>query len=84
MTDPQLTADTNFLIAMLVDDLKVNKPAYVLVDAQDKMDGLAQANFDYVKYFSQTASFQQVWQSYQYFATLENPPLYKFIVYKRV
>jgi hypothetical protein len=82
--DTQLIQDRNALIAMLADDLNAKQPAFVFVDAWPHKQNIEDSQFDFISYFLQDAKFQTAWKSYRYFTTLNDPTMYKFIVYKRV
>jgi hypothetical protein len=82
--DTQLIQDKNNLIAMLAEDLDTRRPAFVFVDAWPHKQDIDDSQFDFVNYFLQDAKFQTAWQSYRYFTTLDDPTMYKLVVYKRI
>ncbi len=79
----QYRRDKNFLINMVADDLYQYKPRYIFIDQSKEKYRIQDKNFDYLAYFLGNAKFQQEWQHYRYFTTLEVQGAYKLSVYSR-
>jgi hypothetical protein len=74
-------ANKMFVVNMVVDDLRRQKPQLVFVET--KYAGQRTFNFNFLEYFLENNAFQQVWQNYHYYTTVQQPGTFRLDVYKR-
>lgn len=81
----QQKKDEQFFMAMLIADIKKNKPDLIYVDRlkYPTFDGTG-IELDYIKILSRYRHFKETWQAYRYWKTVESTRLYQFDIYKRV
>jgi len=80
----QQQKDEQFFMALLVADIKKNKPDLIYVDRlKHPMLYGPGIQLDYIKILSRYHHFKDTWQAYHYWKTVEHAGLYKFDVYKR-
>lgn len=79
----RLVDDRNYLLNSVAQDLDIRKPALVFVDVKADKAHMRGVKFEYLDEFLTNKNFQQAWQSYQYFTTIDRTPYYKYAVYQR-
>lgn len=70
---PQEKAAETTLITMMVEDIAIKKPKFILVDVKSHKSFHPTIAFDYLPYLMHFSSFQTVWKPYQYIKTISGP-----------
>lgn len=85
----QQTNDKKLFIHMVLEDLTTTQPDYIFIDDRIEKAYFHGLPFDYLTFFSQSASFKDLWKNYHYVTTLQGPktlvteePIFKLKVYE--
>ncbi len=74
----------NFYIKNIVADFNQYQPEFVFVDIRTKGNYIFSVPPNFLLLFSSNNAFRKVWKQYDYVTTINNPPLYKFAIYKAI